>query len=86
MCCPDADHKERRREKKPNPKAAGSGIMRLQLTVNFKTGMRRRSTSQEREREKYYGGMRRCISLRVQTIVSLYHVQTFEYCVGPKIN
>ena len=31
-------------ERKPNLKAAGSKIMRLQFTVNFKTGPRRHST------------------------------------------
>ncbi len=35
MCCPDADHKDRNAERKPNLEAAGSRIMR-QFTVNFK--------------------------------------------------
>lgn len=55
MCCPDADHKDRNRERKPNPKAAGNRIMRLQFIANFKTKMRRCSTRQERER---YRGMK----------------------------
>lgn len=48
VCCPDADHEDRKGERVPNPNAAGSRIMRLQLTVNFKTGTKRRSTRQER--------------------------------------
>lgn len=40
-----------KRERKPNPRAAGSRIMRMHLTVNFKTGMRRCSARQERERD-----------------------------------
>lgn len=54
MLCPDADHKDRKGERKPKLKAAGSRIMRLQFTVNFKTGMRRCGTRQERDR---YRGM-----------------------------
>lgn len=37
MCRPDADSKERG-ERKPKPKnPAGSTVMRLQFTVNYKT-------------------------------------------------
>ena len=59
MCCPDADHKDRKEEKRPNPKAAGSRIMRQQITVNFRTGMRGLST-RKRVRLRY-GGVRRNI-------------------------
>ena len=50
MCCPDAHHKVRKGERRPNPRAAGSRIMRLQSTVNFNIGMRRRSMRQGRKR------------------------------------
>lgn len=51
MCCPDAEYTVKSKgQRKPNPRAAGSRIMRLQHNVNFKTGMRKCSIRQERKR------------------------------------
>lgn len=67
MCCPDADHKERKEERKPNPNPAGGRIMRLQLTVNFQKGMRRcnmRQRKEEIQRSKWGRAWAFCVFIR----------------------
>lgn len=90
MWCPDADHKDRHGEMKPNLKAAGSRIMRLQFTVNFRRGTKRHSTRQERGRCRCMDGwgesphncalIQRCMHIQLPYILICILSQTTRKC------